>query len=85
MKRIASVVLLAAFAGGAIACPDEAKDAKVATGLVSSKLAETQPQMSRAPAATPSVKAAVATPIAAKVATPTTAAAETPKKAPSGG
>ena len=82
MKKLAGAVLLVAFAGAAIACPDGAKDAQAGPGSVSSQLAEVQPQMSRAPA-TAAPKTVVATPNVPKAATPTTTAART-KKASTG-
>jgi hypothetical protein len=84
MKRFSAALLLATFAGAVIACPDQAKEARAGTSALSSKPAEVQPQMSRAPAATPP-KTFVATPKGAKAGTPTTATADTTKKASSGG
>ena len=84
MKRFAGALLLVTFTGVAIACPDEAKDAQAATGFLSSKLAKSQPQMSRAPA-TAAAKSGAATANVSKAVTATRAAAETTKKSPSGG
>ncbi len=83
MKTLITGLLVATFAGATIACSDGAKDAQADTGSVSGKLAVVQPQMSRAPAATPS-KTIVRMPNATKTPTPTTATVDT-KKVSSGG